>query len=247
MIINLEYEGNHYTADLSKPVDISIPVGGKNHVLAWYLDAPKIEPVVSGDFVGDVASGSPVNFRNIFFNPHAHGTHTECVGHISKEVSSINKTLAGHHFTAELISVVPRPVGDDKVVLKEDVVAKLRNKPEAVIIRTLPNDETKKKKNYSHTNPPYLEASLTGWLADNDVKHLLVDLPSVDREEDGGALKAHKAFWQYPKNIRQEATITEFVYVPNHIEDGLYLLNLQTAPFENDATPSRPVIFKLIF
>jgi hypothetical protein len=42
-----------------------------------------------------------------------------------------------------------------------------------------------------------------------------------------------------------EATITEFIYVPDAIEDGTYFLELQLAPFENDASPSRPVLYKV--
>jgi hypothetical protein len=38
------------------------------------------------------------------------------------------------------------------------------------------------------------------------------------------------------------ATITELVYVKDEIPDGRYDLNLQTAPFVNDATPSRPLL-----
>jgi arylformamidase len=83
-------------------------------------------------------------------------------------------------------------------------------------------------------------------LAKNKVKHLLLDLPSVDREEDGGALAAHKAFWQYPESIRMDATITELIYVPNHVGDGLYLLNLQIASFESDASPSKPILYHLL-
>jgi hypothetical protein len=42
-----------------------------------------------------------------------------------------------------------------------------------------------------------------------------------------------------------DCTITELIFVPNTAMDGLYLLNLQVAAFENDAAPSRPVIFAL--
>ena len=73
----------------------------------------------------------------------------------------------------------------------------------------------------------------------------MIDLPSVDKEKDNGALLAHKAFWNFDGAIRNEATITEFIYVPNTIADGVYFLNLQVAPFENDASPSRPVLYKI--
>ena len=70
-------------------------------------------------------------------------------------------------------------------------------------------------------------------------------MPSVDKEIDGGALLSHKAFFRVPQTPRCEATITEFVFIPNNVEDGLYALNLQIAAFDLDASPSRPVIYPL--
>jgi arylformamidase len=35
------------------------------------------------------------------------------------------------------------------------------------------------------------------------------------------------------------------IYVPNSIFDGTYLLNIQIASFENDASPSKPVLYML--
>ncbi|MBK9767712.1 MAG: hypothetical protein IPP63_12210 [Chloracidobacterium sp.] len=40
------------------------------------------------------------------------------------------------------------------------------------------------------------------------------------------------------------STITELIYVPNEVSDGVYLLNLQIAPFATDAAPSRPMLLK---
>jgi hypothetical protein len=80
---------------------------------------------------------------------------------------------------------------------------------------------------------------------DRGYTHLLTDLPSVDREEDGGALTSHKIFWQVETSPRVQRTITEMIYVANDIEDGIYLLNIQIAPLILDASPSRPVLFKL--
>jgi hypothetical protein len=82
-------------------------------------------------------------------------------------------------------------------------------------------------------------------MSDENIQHLLLDLPSVDREEDGGALAAHKAFWKYPEDPRTKATITELIYVDNVVPDGLYLLQIQIAAMELDASPSRPFIYPL--
>ena len=72
----------------------------------------------------------------------------------------------------------------------------------------------------------------------------MVDLPSIDKEEDQGALEAHKAFWNVDGNIRTEATITEFIFVPDTVLDGSYLLQIGLAPFVNDATPSTVYLYE---
>lgn len=233
--------------DLHQYTDISISIGGsEENVRAWYLGNPEISPVRDGDFVGEVAQGSSVNFRNILFNPHAHGTHTECMGHISKTIYSVNQHLREFYFVAELVTVVPNSVGEDLVIEKSQLQQALAQPlPKAVIIRTLPNEKNKLQRNYSHTNPAYLSEDGAEWLREMGVEHLLIDLPSVDREVDGGALKSHKAFWNYPHENRLHCTITEFVFVPNEVKDGTYFMNLQVAPLENDASPSRPILHEM--
>ncbi len=236
-----------YTVDLAKPLDISIPLrASSKNPNAWYVGNPTIQPVELEGWVGKVSKGASVNFNDIYFNPHAHGTHTECVGHITKEFHSVNKALTRFFFLAEVISITPQEKEGDAIITKRDVEEKLDGKsPESLVIRTLPNPISKKEKNYSHTNWPYLEQDLARYLCELGVKHLLIDLPSVDKEKDEGKLLAHKAFWNFPEAIREEATITEFIYVPNNIADGTYLLNLQIASFENDASPSKPVLYQI--
>ena len=256
---------NNFEIDLSKPIDISIPLTNSDkNPIAWYIEKPEIEPVKFGDWVGKVSEGSSTNFNNIFFNPHGHGTHTECLGHITREFYSINQCLKQFFFTAELISITPENINGDLVITKEQIQQhfvtssedeKSHNNchnPEALIIRTLPNLEEKKHKNYSKTNPPYLSEDAAIYIRELGVKHLLIDLPSVDREEDEGKLLAHKAFWNV-KNVdnlnddaRLDCTITEMIFVSNEIQDGSYILNLQIASFENDASPSKPILYKII-
>ena len=249
MIAEIIYNSEKHKIDLSKPLDISISIDVlKENVNAWYLDDPKISPVTSGDWVGSVAKGADVNFNNIVFNPHAHITHTECVGHITKEVYSVNKNLNRFFFLAEVITIYPEKLDDGGFVITKYQLQKVLNhkKIVAVVIRTLPNSDKKTNARYSNTNPPYLLEEAAVYLKEIGIKHLLIDLPSVDKEKDGGKLLAHNAFWNTKNEIRFDATITEFIYVPNNIEDGTYFLNLMIAPFENDATPSKPILYKII-
>lgn len=246
MKATITHKGSTFAVDLSKAIDISIPLSEDTHPSAWYIGKAVFEPVSDGDWIGKVSEGGDVNFTTITFNPHAHGTHTETVGHITEKVHSINKHLTQFFFTAEVITVAPEPKGEDYVISKKQVDHDLKGKsPEALIIRTLPNGRDKLDMDWSHTNWPYIEESAMVGFRKRGIKHLLIDLPSVDREKDEGELKAHHAFWDVDGKIRLDATITEMIYVPHHVPDGRYLLNLQIAPFENDASPSKPVLYKI--
>ncbi len=248
MIASITLKNLTYRVNLSKPLDISIPMSGnKNNINAWYVGPPSIEPHIEGDFIGSVKQGSSTNFNDINFNPHAHVTHTECLGHITPEVHSVNKALNRYWFTATLITLAPEKAGNDFIISKKQLIKALDGgSPEALVIRTIPNTKEKLSKQYSHSNPPYITEDAMIFLVEIGIMHLLVDLPSVDKEKDQGALLAHKAFWGINSTIRTKATITEFIFVPHHIKDGDYFLNLQLAPFENDASPSRPVLFELL-
>jgi kynurenine formamidase len=240
--------------DLSKPLDISLPLTNtSDNPIAWYQNTPEIAPVKMGDWIGKVSEGkSSTNFNNIFFNPHAHGTHTECLGHITNDFYSVNDALKTFFFTAALISINPKSIGEDLVISKEQVETALKNEnPEAIVIRTLPNAEAKKHLNYSNTNPAYLAEEAAIFIREKGIKHLLIDLPSVDKEHDKGKLVAHKAFWNVKDVVnlnadaRLDCTITELIFVEAAIADGSYLLNLQIASFVNDASPSKPVLYRI--
>ncbi len=243
MKAEFEIHGAKGLADLSKPLDISIAIN-EHGPRAWYVGPPTFEPVMENGFIGSVAQGGAVNFRNISFNPHGHGTHTECFGHISTEVDSINQNVNEFFHWCSLVSVEPEQQGEDQVITQKLLQSKsIPSYVNALVIRTLPNTQEKSHKEYSSTNPPYLETSSVDWLVDQGIEHLLLDIPSVDREEDGGELAGHKAFWKFPKSPRRHCTITEFIYAADSIPDSVYILNLQIAAFENDAAPSRPVLY----
>ncbi|MFE3872692.1 cyclase family protein [Flavobacterium sp. ZS1P70] len=253
MLATIQHKNQTIEVDLLKPIDISIPLTNTDeNPIAWYINKPEIEPVVFGEWTGSVQQGASTNFNNIFFNPHGHGTHTECLGHITREFYSINQSLKQFFFLAELVSVQPELKGEDLVITKIQIEIGLNGKtPEAIVIRTLPNTNDKLSKKYSNTNPPYLEEEAARFIRESGTKHLLIDLPSVDKEHDEGKLLAHKAFWNVTNvndlnsDARLDCTITEMIFVANEVKDGRYLLNLQIASFENDASPSKPILYKI--
>lgn len=244
MIVTTPHNGQELQFDLRKPIDISIPLeSGEGHVSAWYVDPIRITPVMTDQFTGSVKDGGSVNFRDIYFNPHGHGTHTECVGHISREDFSVNQSVKQFFSLCRVVSIEPEQIGEDQLITAEQIAQIDLGGIESLCIRTLPHHPEKLTKNYSSTNPPFVDSGAMEIIASSAVKHFLIDTPSVDREVDGGALASHHVYWNYPDSPRLDRTITEMVFVPDSVADGLYLLELQFAPFENDASPSRPVIY----
>lgn len=247
MLARIQHQGQTFSIDLHRPIDLSLPLqNGEANVNAFHIPPPLFQPIAVGNYVGSVAAGAGSNCEVLTLCPHGNGTHTECVGHISKEKISINSCLKTFWFTAELITITPfRMVNDDFILLKEHLQERIKSKPEALVIRTLPNGEDKKMQNYSGKNPCYLHWNAAQFIRESGIKHVLIDLPSIDREEDGGEMLAHRAFWNYPKQPALDQTITELIYVPDQIADGNYLLNLQIAPLESDASPSKPLLYAL--
>ena len=283
MKLTLQKENRTYSFQTEKGKDISISLNPKGP-RAWYVEPMRIEPVRTEQFLGSVAEGGAVNFRDVCFNPHGHGTHTENVGHIIDTDVPVVRSIGSSHYVAKLVTVdlvrqdvsegstkgasqdLPQDLSQnletgasqdllqdlsqnletgDWVVSEESLLGMDLN-CEALIIRTKPNDHSKTSRQYSGTNFPYLTTGAMQRIIDAGVQHLLVDLPSVDREEDGGALAAHHLFWNVPAEPNFQKTITELIYVPNEISDGNYILNLQVSNFANDAAPSRPMLFDLV-
>lgn len=236
-----------FSVNFDLPIDLSIPLRhGSENPSCFYLGNPRIEPIRAESFVGSIAEGGSCNCEEIHISPHGHGTHTECVGHISKERIPVSSAFNRYHFLSQIISITPQVLENgDFCILREQIEALLLPEIEALIIRTLPNKTNKLIENYSGKNPCYFAADACALMAEQNVRHLLTDLPSVDREEDGGAMASHRAFWQYPNHTRRDASITEMIFVSDEIKDGVYLLQMQITSIDSDASPSKPVVYKI--
>jgi len=247
MKTKIEISGKEYTVDLNQPyADLSMAVSVVAR--AWYIDQPEFSPVVIGDWKGAVELSGNVNFFNVSFNPHAHCTHTETVGHITKVRHSIN-THFKHPFS---LALVLYPEVRDGKISKDDFMKAWKEAEKAggtknvqtVIFKT-DCGTANLKRNYSNTDWPYLEGVIGSFLREAGVDHVIIDQPSVDREEDGGALAFHRAFWGPTPEATLYRTITELAHIPDHVQPGNYVLNLQVAPLENDAAPSRPLLYEV--
>lgn len=266
MKAELTLEGHNWRFDASEPVEISIPLifdGPQPN--AYGVDLARSTPCAAGDLVGDTRQGGSCNFEQYTIIPHCNGTHTECVGHITNERISIRACLKDVFTPAILISVEPLLAdatnetysvsadSGDSLITRAAIEQSIAHAAafDALIIRTMPNSEEKLTRQYGEPVPPYFTTEAMQFLIERRIKHLLVDLPSIDRLYDDGRLSNHRIFWNVDEgsfdtndDTRLDSTITELVFVPDEVEDGLYLLNLQIAPFASDASPSRPVLFR---
>ena len=269
MKFSFEIGGKSYEIDSAKSVDISIPLdfyGDQPN--AYGVEKAEAVPYRSDKFVGDTRKGGSCNFEKYSIIPHCNGTHTECVGHISSDRIFVNEILKDSLIPCSLIMVEPvlatntnekyipsvnpgdyfiTKAGIEKAVLNSD-----RNFLKGLIIRTKPNDVSKKSRDYMQMPPPFFSTDAIEFIKSLGVNHLLVDIPSVDRAFDEGKLTNHHIYWNVPEESHEvntsdisRKTITEMIYADDSIKDGTYLLNLQIASFRADASPSRPVLYEI--
>ena len=268
MKIVFEQNGKKFQSDLSAgrslAIDLDFDGPQPNH-----FGAPKSKRsgLELGPFVGRTARGGGCNVDLLELIPHCNGTHTETVSHIVDDEVFVGQVVKPEHVIALIISVEPTtaanttdiyrpPAGpDESVITAEQIISKIGTQKDfaALIIRTLPNVQSKRSQAYSEDHqPPYLTVDAMQAIVETGVKHLLLDMPSVDRMYDDGLLTNHHLFWNVDEQSHRlnddawrDKTITEMIFVPDEVKDGLYLLNIQVPAFCTDAAPSRPVVFPI--
>jgi kynurenine formamidase len=138
------------------------------------------------------------------------------------------------------VPVMENELGDS-IVRPESIVLNWPGDTEALIVRTPGIREYKGK--FTGTNPVYFHPSAIDKINASGIEHILVEWPSLDREEDGGVLAAHHAFWLVDGIWQKHKTITELIRLPENIKTGKYVLNLQVLAINLDVSPSRPVLY----
>ena len=265
MIIELRVGDQSFRVDFATPIDISRPVQMNTEGLAFSLNGALERPVQAGDFIGEVKSGGSVNCSTLEIHAHGNGTHTECIGHILADRVVVPDAPPPPLLSCVLLSAQPVALGDtqehytgkhdasDQVItaasLAESMlrVGKLPFSAASVVVRSGSGDDI-----FSGTNPPYFTVEAIDFLLSLNAEHILCDLPSLDREDDGGSLCAHRRFWQLSAEQKhatptpaRHRTVTELCRIPDNLEDGPYLLTLQIPAIDSDAVPSRPLLFTL--
>ncbi|HEY7928600.1 MAG TPA: cyclase family protein [Steroidobacteraceae bacterium] len=254
----LDLDGVAVLADLAAGISLARPLRFEGPQLRCFgAPAATRTPLQLGALSARVSEGASCNASLIGFAPHAHGTHTECVGHLSAEPLDAWRLVPQRLLVTVLMSVNPTPEGADLPLTRAALLAAWpapmadRLSARAAVIRTLPNAPDKFI-DASSTMPPYLSAEAATELVMRGIAHLVLDVPSADRLEDGGKLSAHRIFFGLPAGAtelaqaqRADCTITELAYVEDGLPDGWYLLSLQTPCIDGDAVASRPLLYPL--
>nr|WP_301288392.1 cyclase family protein [Natronospira proteinivora] len=253
----------------ARAVSLAIPLDFEGPQPGFFGAPPaRRKALESGGFTGDTRAGGTCNCEVLEITPHCNGTHSECVGHITEDRATVAQQVGTVLCPALLVSIHParldsseetgpaKAKGGDAVITRTALQSAWETltpatPPQGLVIRTLPNDPGKQSRDWmDDPAPAWLSREAAKWLVDQGVDHLLVDMPSVDRADDDGELLAHRIFWGLPplsrklmESTRPYASITEMIFAPDSVSDGLYLLDLQFPSFTTDAVPSRPLLY----
>ena len=86
---------------------------------------------------------------------------------------------------------------------------------------------------------PFFTNDAIDYICELGVKHLLVDIPSIDKPDDGGMLGNHRSFF------KKGDTISELLFIPDSLRDGFGFLQIQIPSWSLDSAPSRPIFFPI--
>lgn len=278
MQVTLEHHGATYGCAINQAKSIAIKLDFEgpqpNH---FGTDKASTSVLTLGEFTGDTKQGGSCNVDALKMIPHCNGTHTETVSHIVDQDIWVGHAVMDVLSVAVMVTVTPisakrhfqdqiagkpesyRPALDesDTIItgahlgLALSAVGDMKAiRPDALIVRTLPNSVDKCSRAYNAKNaPPFFTVEALQTINETGIRHLLVDIPSVDRMYDDGLLTNHHIFWNVGEGTHelsaetwQDKTITEMVFIDDEIADGICVLNLQVPAFCSDAAPSRPVL-----
>ncbi len=94
--------------DLSNPISLGIDLDfSERQPRHFGAPAATSQPYAVPGFSGSVEHGASCNCRVLTLNPHCNGTHTECVGHLTRERADAYKVVPFGWIPTVLLSIEP--------------------------------------------------------------------------------------------------------------------------------------------
>ena len=245
-------------------LSIRVKPNSPDNVKAFGLPSIEEKGFEAGDFIGSIDDGGYLNCKILTIAPHGMGTHTESIRHIVADGPPVCEIVPLVPIRIRLVTLSPvqltetsesySPGESTDLVLTEArlqiLVKNLDNSDVIGLMIRSTGDVDKKDADYTGANPPFFTTEAMKYISSR-FEHLLVDLPSVDRESDDGQLLNHRSFWNVEagqthlrSDCKSQRSITEMIDVPALIKDGDYWCLIAVPNIETDALPSRVLIWK---
>ena len=247
----IKYDNKTYDLEEIQGFDLSFKNKFNGENPTFFNSKPSsLASVKAENFIGDISKGGSCNVNIATLDIHCSGTHTECISHIKDVEYKVVDFCPEGFIPSKLISVFPEksintmdsyhvPLTTDLVISKELLVQKIKNPIDSLIIRTLPNSSYKSTQNYDENPAPFFTTEAINYINELSIKHLLVDIPSIDKANDNGLLGNHHSFFIKGK------IISELLYIPNSLKDSFGFLQIQIPNWHLDAAPSRPIFYPI--
>lgn len=263
----VDARGGRWSSSADALLDASLPILPDGATpRAFGLPAATEAPVpIGGGRVLRVRAGASVNCDGLHLHPHGDGSHLECAAHILAEddprAAAAKATLAAASplWCGLLVDVRAVPLGesgetyagthapDDAVIsaaaLAPALTAARARGPglryDALILR-VQAAPVEDDVDFSGRNPPYPTDQAATLLAAEDARLLVLDLPSLDREDDGGTTPNHRAWWGLGpgRSARLDRLVFELARLPAGLDPGPVAVHLGAAPLRSDAVPA---------
>ena len=249
--------GAGFRVSLDAPISLARAIDFDGGGLRFFGAPPASAAALRvGAFHGAVAGGASCNCATLTLTPHCHGTHTECLGHLTAERIDAWRIAPRGLMSAVLVTVQPQRGVVGREALAAALARTFSTMPPplrgvtALILRTDCEDDS-----MAHLAP-----AAAALLVEHGIQHVVLDLPSMDPADDGGELSAHRIFFGLPARHRDGAvtraaearaerarcTITEFARIPADLSDGAWLLQLALPELGGDAVPSSPLLYPMV-
>lgn len=256
-------EGKDHWFGLGKPLRVSREVlfrGGTQAPNAFHLTPISSRTVeLEGQFTGDVRRGGSCNVDTLCYVPHGL-THLETSAHILNRDTNppTVKDIPPEKLSGMALLIDLSDMGQDtgKKIAWETVQAKLdRNRlPISMLaIKTasslLPQDYDFSGKDFLYLAAETAKGIHDYKTADSHIDCLILDLPSIDRESDGGKLLAHRGFFGLPDTGFDAEDLEKRVLVElamfSGLEEGYYYVVITPPLLETNAVSTGIVFHSL--
>ena len=267
----LHIDGVALLADLAAGASLARVLDFVGPQLRCFGAAPaSSQPLLVGDFSGRVDRGASCNASVLSITPHANGTHTEGVGHLTVERVDVQGLIPRRLLLATLLTVEPELAGDsadsssplpraDDLLMTRGAIERAWPAPPApgLAARAAVHAHAAQRARQVHRTARRIGAipvtrgrQLAGGAAAS------ITWCSMCRRPIAAAMAASSPRTASSSDCRRAAARCSQPSAPgarspnwltsdDALADGWYLLSLQSPAICGDAVPSRPVLYPL--